>query len=141
MSLLPKNETELLDEYLERVSGDDAEQPTKTYILDFETGRIRGFVDDLEAVKQFIRKAIITERSKWPIYTDGYGCELPSLLGRDVTDGFLRSEIPRMVREAIEYDDRILSVDNITAHREGDAVFIYADVLSIYGRVRQEVVI
>lgn len=141
MSLLPKNNSEMLDEYLERVSNDDVEQPTKTYALDFETGRIRGFVDGIDAVKQFIRKAIITERSKWRIYTDDYGCELYSLLGQNVTDGFLRSEIPRMVREAIEYDDRIISVDNVTARREGDAVFIYAEVNSIYGSISQEVVI
>lgn len=140
MSLLPQNETELLDDYLERVI-DDADQPSKTYKLDFETGRIRGFIDDKEAVKQFIRKAIITERSKWRIYTDDYGCELPSLLGESVTDGFLQSEIPRMVREAIEYDERITSVDNVTAHRNGDALFIYADVATIYGSVTQEVVI
>lgn len=141
MSLLPNNESELLDDYLERVSGDNAEQPTKTYKFDFETGRIRGFIDDMEAVKQFIRKAIITERSKWRIYTDDYGCELPSLLGQDVTEGFMHSEIPRMVRETIEYDDRITSVDNVTARRDGDAVFIYADVVTIYGNVTQEVVI
>lgn len=140
MSLLPNNESELLDDYLERVAGDNAEQPTKTYKLDFGTGRIGGFIDDLEAVKQFIRKAIITERSKWPIYTDDYGNEFPGLLGQDVTDGFLRSEAPRMIRETLEYDDRIVSVNNVTARRDGDAVFIYADVVSIYGTVRQEVV-
>lgn len=141
MSLLPNNESELLDDYLERVSGDNAEQPTKTYKIDFETGRIRGFIDDMEAVKQFIRKAIITERSKWRIYTDDYGNELPGLIGQDVSDGFLRSEAPRMIRETIEYDDRITSVNNVTARRDGDAVFIYADVATIYGNVTQEVVI
>lgn len=141
MSLLPQNETEMLDEYLERVSNDATDRPSKTYSLDFNTGRIGGFIDGKEALKQFIRKAIITERSKWRIYTDDYGCELPSLIGQDVTPGFLQSEIPRVVTEAIEYDERILSVDNISARRSGDAVFISADINSIYGSISQEVVI
>ena len=140
MSLLPANETELLDDYLERIIDDELEQPTMTYKIDFETGRIQGFVDGIESVKQFIRKAIITERSKWRIYTDDYGCELSSMIGTDVTDGFLQSEIPRMVREAIEYDNRITSVNEITARQNGDAVFIYSDISTIYGDVTQEVV-
>lgn len=140
MSLMPQNNSERLDDYLERVTSNKSEQPSKTYKLDFETGRIRGFADGLEAVKQFIRKAIITERSKWPIYTDDYGNELPGLIGQDVTDGFIHSEASRMIRETLEYDDRILAVNQVTARREGDAVFIYADVNSIYGTLRQEVV-
>lgn len=140
MSLLPINESELLDDYLERVI-EDAEQPAKTYKLDFETGRIRGFVDEMEAVKQFIRKAIVTERSKWRIYTDDYGCELYSLIGQDLTDGYIQTDIPRMASEALEFDDRIVSVLNVTANRSGDAMYISAEVDTIYGAVTQEVVI
>lgn len=141
MSLFPRNESEKLDDYLERLQEEAENQPSKTYALNFDSGRINGMVDDIESVKQFIRKAIITERSKWPIYTDDYGCELYSLIGEDVTNGYIETEIPRMVREAIEYDDRILSVDNITARRTGDAVFITCEVQSIYGAVEQGVTI
>lgn len=141
MSLLPDNNSELLDDYLDRISGDDVIAPTKTYALNFGTGEIRNFIDDKEAVKQFIRKAIVTERSKWRIYTDDYGCELYSLIGTDVTDGFLRSEIPRMISEAIEFDERITSVNNVTSTRSGDAVKVVVDVTTIYGDVDVEVVI
>lgn len=142
MSLLPANDSETLDEYLDRISDDEAQQqPSKTYALNFDTGRIGGMLDDREALMQFIRKAIVTERSKWRIYSDDYGCELSELLGQDVTTGFIESEVPRMVTEAIEYDDRIMAVNNVTASRQGDAIFITCDVSTIFGDVDVEAVI
>ena len=39
---------------------DAQEKPSRTYRLDLDAGRIVGFVDNLEAVQQAIRKAIIT---------------------------------------------------------------------------------
>ena len=49
------------------------EQPSLTYRLDLDNGRIVGKVDGLEAVNQAIRKAIITPRFKCLIYDDQYG--------------------------------------------------------------------
>lgn len=143
MTLLPANNSESLDEYLERISNDETtQQPSLTYAINFDkSGAIHGMIDEQDAVIQFIRKAIITERGKWRIYTDDYGCELPGLIGQDVTDGYIQSEIPRMVSEAIDYDERILSVDNVTATRSGDAVIIICDVATIYGDIVVEAVV
>jgi phage baseplate assembly protein W len=140
MSLAPDNNSQTLDEYLVQ-AGEVDEQPSFTYKLDFETGRIGGMVDEIDAMRQFIQKALITTRSEYLIYTDDYGCELPGMIGQAVTDGFLHSEIPRMVREALIYDDRITGVNQITARREGAAVFIVCTVLTIYGEFTEEVVI
>ena len=52
------------------------EQPSLTYRLDLENGRIVGRVDKLEAVNQAIRKAIITPRFKCLIYDNQYGSEV-----------------------------------------------------------------
>ena len=52
------------------------EQPSLTYRLDLEAGRIVGRVDKLEAVNQAIRKAIITPRFKCLIYDNQYGSEV-----------------------------------------------------------------
>ena len=43
---------------------DAQEMSSRTYRLDLDAGRIVGFVDNLEAVQQAIRKAIITPRFK-----------------------------------------------------------------------------
>ena len=140
MTLLPDNQTELLDAYLAQ---EDAAQPEPsfTYRINFGNGRLGGMVDNKDALKQYVVKAIKTCRSRFRIYTDDYGCEIESLIGSDVTEAFIQAEIPRMVREALIYDDRINDVTNVQATRDGDAVFITATIVSIYGDFTQEVVI
>ena len=140
MSLLPDNQTELLDVYL--AQEDEAQpEPSLTYRINFGTSRLGGMVDNKDAVKQFVVKALLTNRSHFRIYTDDYGCELESLIGSDVTEAFIQAEIPRMVREALIYDDRINDVTKVSAERKGDAVYIIVTVESIYGDFTQEVVI
>lgn len=140
MSLLPDNQTELLDAYL--AQEDDAKpEPALTYRINFGTGRLGGMVDDLDALKQFIVKTLRTNRAHYRIYSDDYGCELESLIGSDVTEAFIQAEIPRMVRESLIYDDRVIDVTDVSADRKGDAIYIEATVESIYGEFTQEVVI
>lgn len=140
MSLLPDNQTELLDDYLEAEASAEPE-PTLTYRFNFDTGRFGGMVDEMEALKQFVVKALITSRSRYHIYSDDYGCEIEDLIGSDVTEAYLQADIPRMVREALIYDDRVNDVTNVSVRREGDSVFIIATIESIYGDFTQEVTI
>ena len=49
------------------------EKPSLTYRLDLDKGRIVGKVDGMEAVRQAIKKAIITPRFKCLIYDNEYG--------------------------------------------------------------------
>lgn len=39
---------------------DERIETSRTYAVDWENGRIHGFVDGIEAVNQFIKKALIT---------------------------------------------------------------------------------
>ena len=54
---------------------EEKEQPSLTYKLDLATGRIVGKVDGLEAVNQFILKALLTPRFHCLGYDIKYGCE------------------------------------------------------------------
>lgn len=137
---LPNNNTELIDNYIKSVQNPKAE-PTKTFRIDFERYRIGNMTDDKEALKQAIKKAILTPRGRHRIYDDSYGCEIWDLVGSDVTYAYIDAEIPRMIREAIMYDDRINRVIEVKNSRNGDAVFIEATVDSIYGEFDVEVVI
>ncbi|WP_142385046.1 DUF2634 domain-containing protein [Cytobacillus massiliigabonensis] len=138
---MPNNQPELLDAYLDAEANAQPE-PSLTYRINFGNSRLGGgMVDELDAIKQYVVKAILTCREHFHIYSDDYGCELETLIGSDVTEAFIQSELPRMVREAIIFDDRIIDVTNVSAEREGDAVFIVATVESIYGEVTQEVTI
>lgn len=128
MALIPESEAEFLDEEFEAIESETAElEPTKTWLLDFENGRIGGFIDEDAALRQFIRKAIMTERSKYAIYSDDYGSELNELIGADMTEALLESEVPRMVYETLAYDDRIDDVQ-VEFERRGDQLFITATV-------------
>lgn len=140
MALLPENDTDLLDEYLD-AELNAPDEPSKTFRIDFNQYRVGNMTDRKEALKQYITKAILTPRSYYQIYNDYYGCELWDLIGQDVTDAFIDAEIPRMVREAIEYDDRILTVTDVSVARKGDAIFIVVNVDSVYGEVESEVTV
>ncbi|WP_232696184.1 DUF2634 domain-containing protein [Brevibacillus daliensis] len=101
-----------------------AVQPTLTYALDFGNGSIGGLIEGEEAIRQFIRKAIVTARFRFPIYDDEYGCELEDLIGQDVPIALLNAEIPRVITEALIYDDRIDAVYNFDIQRDGDKLTV-----------------
>ncbi|MGC4378409.1 DUF2634 domain-containing protein [Fictibacillus sp. Mic-4] len=122
MALTPENNSELIDEL---DVGEDVEiEPSKTWAIDFKNGTIGGFIDESEALRQFVVKALLTERDKYVIYSDEYGTELQDLIGDDTTLDLMNSEIPRMVYETLAYDDRIEDVTDIECMREGDKLFI-----------------
>lgn len=115
--------------------------PSKTYTLDFDTGNVGELIDGKEAVRQFIRKAIATARFRFLIYNNAYGCELDDLIGQDVPTALLEAEIPRVISEALIYDERIRDVNNFAVERTGDALYVSFDVLTTEGIIREEVTI
>jgi phage baseplate assembly protein W len=106
---------------------------SKTYTLNFETGEIKGMVDGLDAIKQFCIKTINTARFRHVIYSFNYGCEIEELIGMDLSEDFLKAEISRMVTEALEYDDRIDSVEDFEITNEHDNIYINFTVNTMYG--------
>jgi Protein of unknown function (DUF2634) len=121
MALSPLNnrtETEVTE------TVETTEQPTKTYAVDLDGSEIGGFIDGESALRQFVRKAIMTARFRFLIYDDQYGCELEDLLGADVSTELLEIEIPRVIREALIYDSRIADVTEFNVTRSGDGLFV-----------------
>lgn len=99
--------------------------PTKTYAFNFRNGELEDrLIDGEEALRQFILKTILTARYRFLIYDNQYGCELDGLLGQDISYELMRSEITRMIREALIYDDRIIDVGNFQIQRESDKLFV-----------------
>jgi len=65
--------------------GDDEsfdDDPTLTFKI--ENGRIRGKVDEKQAMAQAVNKILETERLIYPIYSDQYGNDLNDLIGKDM---------------------------------------------------------
>jgi hypothetical protein len=101
-----------------------ASHSSKTYFLDFNTGVIHGLVDGEIALKQAIRKAIITNMHRPLIYDGAYGSELETLIGSSHSVAYLRSEVPRMIKDALVYDDRIEDVADFNVSISGDVVYV-----------------
>lgn len=78
------------------------EQPSLTYRLDLENGRIVGKVDGLTAVNQAIRKAIITPRFKCLIYDPQYGSEIEdAIIAKDATRDYIEAATEGFVKDAL----------------------------------------
>ena len=108
-----------------------------------DKGRIEGFVDGLEACQQFIRKALITPRFRCLIYNNQYGSEIKqAITTEDASPAYVAAELPRIVKDAIINDDRIIDVDTsaFTFEFVEDGVYVDFDVQTIYGNLKvQEV--
>ncbi|GAC41911.1 DUF2634 domain-containing protein [Paenibacillus popilliae] len=90
----------------------DADRPSLTYNIDFDTGRIRGVADGLDAVKQAIHMVLQTERFAHTIFSWGYGTEMGQVVGK--SEPVLQSEIKRIITEALTADERITDVKDFT---------------------------
>lgn len=118
-------------------------QPSRTYVLNFDTGEVGGMIDGEAAIRQAIRKAIITARFRYLIYgyEHLYGCELEDLIGQDLPIELLNAEIPRLISEALLVDDRISDVYNFTITRNGDGLFVSFFVDTTEGTLQEEVTV
>ncbi|MGQ7886865.1 DUF2634 domain-containing protein [Paenibacillus sp. WC2504] len=113
-----------------------SQQPSRTYRMDLENGRIVGTTEGLEAVKQAVHKILGTERFEYLIYGPDYGSEYGSLIG--VNSGLIRSELGRRITEALMQDDRITDVQDMKVMITGDSALAEFTVVSQYGSYQTE---
>ncbi len=122
------------------VIGDDlSEMPNKTYALDMENKRIRGYItDDIEAVKQAVYLILRTERYDYLIYSRNYGVELKELFGRE--KNYVLPMLVKNISEALLADSRIIEVKNFSFDIKGRGVYsVSFTVVSKYGEFKEEV--
>lgn len=112
---------------------------SKTYKIASNT--IQGYIDNKEALCQWIYKILNTERYEYPIYSFSYGIDLESLIGKDAD--YVKIELRRRIKECLIADERIEDVNNFLFHMEGDEMYCSFHVVSIYGdfTVSKEVII
>lgn len=108
-------------------------EPSNTFFIDFEKGRISGFVDEREAVKQAIMLILNTERYKFLIYSWNYGVELEELIGTH--PDIVEDEVERLISEALLQDDRITAVYDFEFSRNKDTLLVSFKVDSVYGDI------
>jgi phage baseplate assembly protein W len=115
----------------------EVQRPSRTYRIDLKKGRIIGWADGSEAVKQAVFKILQTERFRYLIYDSDYGCELANLIGRDPL--FVKSELRRRITEALMQDDRIDNVTDFEINIAGDVATVRFTVVSAFGSFKEEV--
>lgn len=112
--------------------------PSKTPLIDWEKGKIYGYVDGVEAMKQYVKKTLLTERFVYLIYDGQYGTDSISNISNDAFE----AETTRIIKEALLLDKRILNVYNFVFEQTEDEKIIRFSVDTIYGPIhKQEVVI
>lgn len=115
----------------------EIQQPSLTWKLDFDKGRIAGRIDGLEAVRQSAFKILQTDRFWHEIYSFDYGHELLVLIGGNSL--YVQSEVSRMISEALLQDDRISGVEGITVKLVGDSLTIRFTVISDFGNFEEAI--
>ena len=116
--------------------------PTKTYKIDPVNKRIIGTIEDREAVMQFIRKVLNTDKYAFEIYNWYYGNELLKLVGQSYD--YVVARVPNIFKEALMVDDRILDVREFTFNKSGiDSMTVSCHIDTVYGVIiyEQEVLI
>lgn len=114
---------------------EEEEKPSRTYKIDFDSGRITGFIDELEAVQQYIKKALLTSRFKSLIYSSDYGSEIEAMMvanhwNREIA----KSIIPGLVKEALT-DSRVINVYNFSFEDGENCLYINFSADTVYGTV------
>jgi hypothetical protein len=108
--------------------------------FDFTTGQfvlIDGTPRVLEgpdALRIWITKTLLTARYRFPIYSFNYGCEIEDVIGYDIPRVVLESEIPRVIREALIYDERINDIRDFIITRESNYLLVEFSVITFDGQ-------
>ncbi len=122
----------------EQIATKVVKQPSKTYHLDLQRGRIVGFVDGYEAIKQAIIKIMLTEKYAYVIYDHYYGVGLEQYIGKDIS--FVVADLGSTIENALLYDDRILAVNDIEITRGSniDGLLVKYSVETVDGGLNGE---
>lgn len=113
------------------------EQPTYTYKMNLQSQAVRGYTDELEAMKQAIYKILLTERFQYVMYSANYGIETLDLYGQDIS--YVCPELERRITEALLWDERIQSVDNFEFdHSQKGVVKVSFTVHTVFGDILTE---
>lgn len=112
-------------------------QPSLTYKLDFETGRVAGMVDGRKAMEQSILLALSTERFAYDIFSPNYGNELNALAGG--SPPLLYAQLEQVIQVALLVDDRVTGVSGFAFGRNRGAVAVSFTVSTIFGDIEKEI--
>jgi predicted NUDIX family phosphoesterase len=114
--------------------------PAREWAWDYENGDFSlkngkpYVVEDLEAVKIWVYKALLTERFTHTVYSWNYGAELNRLIGAGFTQAAMELEVKRLIEEALIGNRYIESIENVSVVSDGDSLSVDFILNTIYGQ-------
>lgn len=98
---------------------------------DVYKNRIKGVINELDAVKQAVYLMLGTERYKFPIYSWDYGIELVDLYGKPMY--YVKAELPKRIKEALLIDNRISDVSDFEFSQNGNKITVSFTITTTSG--------
>lgn len=111
-------------------------QPSYTFKLNINDENIKGFVDDLQAVKQAIFLILNTQRYQYLIYDWDYGVEFDDLIGCEKNYAIV--QIQSRITDALLQDDRIEAVVDFEFKTNKKSITAYFVVKTIFGDIEMQ---
>ena len=131
MAVLPQSAVDLTN------GVEFVQQPSKTWYINQETGRIQGEIDGVAAVTQAVDVLLHVERFRWQIYRTYSGVQWEGLIGQD--PGYVASELQRRITQALTMDDRVRGISNFSYSTNGNTLTASFTVNTVYGATQTTV--
>ena len=131
--MLPQTDFELASDFQIQ------NQPSYTFKLNSDDENIKGFVDDLQAVKQAIYLILNTQRYQYLIYDWNYGVEFDDLIGSE--KNYAMVQIQSRITDALLQDDRIEAVVDFEFESNKKSITAYFVVKTIFGDIETQKVV
>ncbi len=128
--MLPQTDFEITNDFT------TVAEPSYTFRLNPENENIKGFVDDLEAVKQAIYLTLNINRYEYVIYDWNYGVEFNDLVG--VEKDYAKVLIESRIKDALLQDDRIEAITDFEFVQNKKSITAYFVVKTIFGDIEME---
>lgn len=112
-------------------------QPSRTWYINKETGRIQGECDGWQSVRQAVEIILNVERFRWQIYSPYSGMQWEGLIGQD--PGYVASELQRRITDALLMDDRVRGISDFSYTVEGNTLRASLTVNTVYGDTQTSV--
>lgn len=112
----------------------------KEYEIDFKTGQLTGrTVEGLEAIKVWVYLALLTPRYRFEQYSWNYGSEIEELIGLNIDEEYLKSEVQRRIEDCILINEHIQGIENLECSFFDDKLTASFRILTDYGEVEMNV--
>lgn len=102
-------------------------------------GRVQR-LEGVDTLHQWIKFALTTERFRYPIYSDQFGVEFEALISRSPTAEEVETEAPRVIREALAGDERVVEVRQVRLEQsedDGSSYFVEMEVITFTADIEE----